>query len=85
MAEEVSEVPVSPKSMTLRLDRELAARVEALAEIESIPIAQVVREALNSHVERRKTEPEFKSKLKIQLARRDEIERMFRDDGDAIG
>jgi predicted transcriptional regulator len=78
---DVEGIPVSPKNMTLRLDPELAARVEALAEIESIPMAQVVRDALSSHVERRKREPEFQEKLKIQLVRQAQIERMFLDDG----
>jgi predicted transcriptional regulator len=78
---DIEGTPVSTKNMTLRLDPELAARVEALAEIESIPMAQVVRDALSSHVERRKREPEFQNKLKIQLARQSEIERMFHDDG----
>jgi predicted transcriptional regulator len=65
------------KNMTLRLDRELAARVEALAEIESIPVTQVIRSALSSHLEQRKRDPDFQSKLQRQLARQAQIERMF--------
>jgi predicted transcriptional regulator len=63
--------------MTLRLDHELAARVEALAEIESIPVTQVIRSALSSHIEQRKRDPDFRSKLQRQLARQAEIEEMF--------
>lgn len=63
--------------MTLRLEPELAARVEALAEIESIPVAQVVRSALSAHIERRKFEPDFQAKLSQQLARVSEMGEMF--------
>jgi predicted transcriptional regulator len=63
--------------MTLRLEPELAARVEALAEIESLPVAQVIRSALSSHIERRKLEPDFQAKLTRQLARKADIEEMF--------
>lgn len=73
----MSETERATKNMTLRLDPELAARVEALAEIESLPVAQVVRSALSSHIERRKREPDFRAKLQLQLARQAEIEQMF--------
>jgi predicted transcriptional regulator len=63
--------------MTLRLDPELAARVEALAEIESLPVAQVIRSALTSHIEHRKREPDFRAKLQVQLARKADVEQMF--------
>ena len=65
------------KNLTLRLDQALAERVEALAAIESISIAQVIRSALAEHIERRRQQPEFQSKLRIQLARQAEIGEMF--------
>ncbi|MGO8875496.1 MAG: hypothetical protein ACLQNG_07005 [Acidimicrobiales bacterium] len=73
----MSEPDKATKNMTLRLDHELAARVEALAEIESIPVTQVIRLALSSHIEHRKRDPDFQSKLQRQLARQAEIEQMF--------
>ncbi len=79
----MSEIERVTKNMTLRLDPELAARVEALAEIESLPVAQVIRSALSSHIERRKRDPDFQAKLQLRLARQLEIEQMFAtvDDG----
>lgn len=73
----MSDIERATKNMTLRLDPELAARVEALAEIESLPVAQVVRSALSSHIEQRKRDPDFRAKLQLQLARRAQIEEMF--------
>lgn len=74
----------STKNMTLRLDPELAARVEALAEVESLPVAQIIRSALSSHIERRKREPEFQAKLQQQLARQADIENMFSLEDDPL-
>ena len=73
----LNEAEKSTKNMTLRLEPELAARVEALAEIESLPVAQVIRSALSSHIERRKLEPDFQEKLSRKLARQADIEEMF--------
>jgi predicted transcriptional regulator len=78
----VAEAEKPTKNMTLRLDPELAARVEALAEVESLPVAQVIRSALSAHIERRKNEPEFQAKLQQQLARQADIEAMFAVEGD---
>ena len=71
------------KNMTLRLDEGLAARVEALAEIESLSVTQVIREALTLHIERRKGDPDFRSKLQVRLSRQMEIEQMFALDPDS--
>jgi predicted transcriptional regulator len=63
--------------MTLRLDPELATRVEALAEIEELPIAEVIRSALKEHIEQRKQDSEFQSKLRRRLARQAQISELF--------
>jgi predicted transcriptional regulator len=81
----MTEAEKSTKNMTLRLDPDLAAKVEALAEIESLPVAQVIRSALSSHIERRKHEPEFQAKLSQQLARQSDIEQMFSITSDEPG
>lgn len=57
------------KAMTLRLVREQAEELEALAQIEEKPIADIVREAIANHVERRKRDPRFQKKLQESLDR----------------
>ena len=49
-----------PKAMTLRLDDDLAAELEAIARIENVPIAEEVRLALASHVAARRREESLK-------------------------
>jgi len=63
--------------MTLRLDKPLADRVQALAEIENLSVAQIVRDAISSHVQRRSQEPEFRTLLKAQVERSARIAKMF--------
>jgi predicted DNA-binding protein len=41
------------KAMTLRLDTETAEQLEALAQVEGVPVSEVVREALARHIEQR--------------------------------
>ena len=65
------------KNMTLRLDQELAARVEAIAEIEELPIAEVIRSALKEHIEIRKRDSEFQLKLRKKVAQQQQVSEMF--------
>jgi predicted transcriptional regulator len=65
------------KSMTLRLDRELADRVEALASVEDRTVSDVVREALAEHVERRRSDPQFREMLEANLAKHERLLRML--------
>ena len=48
------------KSMTLRIDENLAERVRTIAEVEETTVSDVIRDALAEHVERRRRDPEFK-------------------------
>lgn len=57
------------KSMTLRLARDQADDLEALAQIEDRPIADIVREAISNHVEARKRDPRFQKQLRASLDR----------------
>lgn len=52
------------KHLTVRLDAELAADTEALARAEGKSLNETVRQALKEAVERRRQDPEFKSRLR---------------------
>ncbi len=52
------------KNLTVRLDAELAADTEALARAEGKSLNETVRQALKEAVERRRQDPEFKTRLR---------------------
>lgn len=52
------------KTMSLRLDSEKAAEIEAIARTEGVSISDAVRDAIDSHIEMRKNDKDFQSKLK---------------------
>lgn len=67
------------KSLTLRIDEALAARVRAIAEVEDTTVSDVIRDALAEHVERRRRDPEFQALLKRNLQRHKELLSMLAD------
>ena len=52
------------KNLTVRLDAELAADTEALARAEGKSLNETVKQALKEAVERRRKDPEFKTRLR---------------------
>ncbi len=62
-----------PKAMTLRLNDDQAAELEAIARIENVPIAEEVRKALAEHIERRRRDRAFQARLKASMKRNQEI------------
>ncbi len=48
---------IGTKNMTLRLERSLAEKVQATAEVEAQSVANVVRDAIAEHVELRRSDP----------------------------
>ena len=67
------------KSMTLRIDENLAERVRTIAEVEDTTVSDVIRDALAEHVERRRRDPEFQAMLKRNLRRHEELLSMLAD------
>jgi predicted DNA-binding protein len=67
------------KNMMLRLDRELAERLQAVAEVEGRPMADVVREAITALVEQRRKDRNFRRKLEESLARHQRLLDLLRD------
>jgi predicted transcriptional regulator len=68
------------KNMMLRLDPELAERLQTVAEVESRSIADVVREAISTLVEQRRGDERFRRLLEENLARHERALRLLRDD-----
>jgi predicted transcriptional regulator len=57
------------KPSTFRLPDELILQLEGLALIDDIGFAQVVRDAVASYVERRRTSPELPSEIELAKER----------------
>ena len=67
------------KSMTLRMDEDLADKVRTIAEVDGTTVSDVIRDALAEHVERRRRDPEFQGMLKRNLQRHQELLSMLAD------
>jgi predicted transcriptional regulator len=52
------------KNLTVRLDDELAADTEALARAEGTSLNETIKQALTEAVERRRSDPAFKARLR---------------------
>jgi len=57
------------KAMTLRLPRDQAEELEAVALVEERPVAEVVREAISAHIDARRRNEAFQKKLREKLQR----------------
>jgi predicted transcriptional regulator len=71
---------VRTKNMVLRLDPELAERLEAVAEVEGRSVSDVVREAITTLVTARQRDKKFIQLLEDNLTRHQRILQMLRDD-----
>ncbi|HWH10197.1 MAG TPA: hypothetical protein VG165_03655 [Solirubrobacteraceae bacterium] len=52
------------KNLTVRLDDGLAADTEALARVDGTSLNETVKQALRAAVSRRRSDPEFKARLR---------------------
>ena len=73
-------MPESTKNMVLRLDPALADRLQAVAEVEGRSVSDVVREAINDLVERRRRDKRFQKRLEDNLARHRGLLRLLKDE-----
>ena len=67
------------KSMTLRIDENLAERVRTIAAVEETTVSDVIRDALAEHVERRRRDPQFQAMLRRNLRRHEELLKLLAD------
>ena len=72
--------PGSSKSLLLRLDPDLAGRLQTVADIEGRPVSDVVREAITTLVEQRRSDERFLRLLEDNLARHQQALELLRDD-----
>jgi predicted DNA-binding protein len=61
--------PGSTKNLLLRLDPDLAGRLQAVADVEGRPVSDVIREAIAALVEQRRSDERFLRLLEDNLAR----------------
>ena len=74
--------PGGTKNMVLRLDPDLAARLQTVAEVEGRSVSDVVREAIADLVERRRNDQRFIRLLEENLARHQRLLQALRDPED---
>lgn len=67
------------KNLLLRLDPELAAQLQAVAEVEERPVSEVVREAIRDLVAARRTDRAFQRRLRATARRYDSLLGQLRD------
>ena len=72
--------PGSTKNLLLRLDPELAGRLQTVADVEGRPVSDVVREAIAALVEQRGRDKRFRRLLEENLARHRQALELLRDD-----
>lgn len=61
------------KNMTLRLPLDQADELEVVARADGISISDAVREAISEHIERKRRDKRFQSRLRLVLERDREI------------
>ena len=66
--------------MLLRLDPELAARLQAIAEVEGRSVSDLAREAIRDLVQQRRTDKRFAVLLEESLARHQRTLDLLRED-----
>lgn len=72
--------PGSTKNLLLRLDPDLAGRLQTVADVEGRPVSDVVREAIAALVEQRRSDRRFLRLLEDNLARHQQALELLRDD-----
>jgi predicted transcriptional regulator len=72
--------PGSTKNLLLRLDPELAGRLQTVADVEGRPVSDVVREAIAALVEQRRSDERFLRLLEENLARHRQALDLLRDE-----
>jgi len=72
--------PGSTKNLLLRLDPELAGRLQTVADVEGRPVSDVVREAIAALVEQRRGDERFLRLLEANLDRHRQALDLLRDD-----
>lgn len=57
------------KAMTIRLSAEQAEALETVATVASMPVSDVIRAAIQEHIEARRRDPAFQDGLRSRIER----------------
>jgi predicted transcriptional regulator len=57
------------KAMTIRLSADQAEALETVATVENVPVSEVIRSAIATHIESRRKDPDFQDGLKDRIDR----------------
>ncbi len=55
------------KVTTIRQDADQHAELEAVAQVEGVPVSKIVRDAISEALAQRRSDPEFQGRLKQHL------------------
>jgi antitoxin component of RelBE/YafQ-DinJ toxin-antitoxin module len=73
------EAQTKRKAMTLRIDTDTAEQLEAVAQVEGLPVSEVIREALARYIVDRRGDADFQKRLHDSIERNKTIlERLSR-------
>lgn len=61
------------KAMTIRLSAEQADALETVANVEQLPVSDVIRAAITEHIEGRRRDPSFQQGLKERIERASQL------------
>ncbi len=56
------------KAMTIRLSEEQAQALEMVASVENLPISDVIRAAITTHIATRRRDPDFQAGLRDRIS-----------------
>jgi len=59
----------TPKAMTIRLSAEQAEALETVATVDDLAVVEVIRAAIDEHVEARKQDAQFQQSLRARIER----------------
>ena len=73
------EAAMTIKSRTLRLPADQAEALEAIAGVDDVSVNEEIQRAIAAHIEARRSDPDFRQRLKASIERNREIlERLSR-------
>ena len=61
------------KAMTLRLEAEQAEALEFIAKVDGVSMSEAIRDAIESHIETRRTDDGFQERLAASMERHQRI------------
>jgi hypothetical protein len=64
---------MTTRARTLRLATEQAETLEAIAAVDDVSMNEEIRQAIEAHIEARRSDPEFRKRLQASIRRNREI------------